>query len=316
MHKYLVDSAPTEREKQRLLRVAKPHASSFVTAVPSEEVGRDTLLRPKVFRVSIKYRLGVPVLPNEIQCPLCEQTINVYGDHATCCRKAGDLITRHNVMRNLVDRIAADGLLNPIIEKQGILGPTSGRRPGDVTIPNWEHGNGLAIDVAVTSPLISSSVRLVNPCEEFGASKKHRKYDVSFEGTDYSFCAMVFETLGAINFEGEAVLKQLFRFAAKQLGREFSSFCGRAWARVSCALQRSVAQAILNRVDGVRPSYSSEESSVGELSSGEPLLGEPLGEARLVEELVAVESSLGVSSVGESPRVFPDVRRALEVKDF
>ena len=61
---------------------------------------------------------------------------------------------------------------------------------------------------------------------------------------------MVFETLGAINTEGEEILKQLFRFAAKRLGREFTSFCGRAWARVSCNLQRSVSQAILSRIDG------------------------------------------------------------------
>jgi len=73
---------------------------------------------------------------------------------------------------------------------------------------------------------------------------------VSFEGTDYFFGTMVFETLGAINVEGEEILKQLFRFAAKRLGREFTSYCGRAWARVSCNLQRSVSQAILTRIDG------------------------------------------------------------------
>ena len=61
---------------------------------------------------------------------------------------------------------------------------------------------------------------------------------------------MIFETLGAINTEGEEILKQLFRFAAKRLDREFTSYCGRAWARVSCNLQRSVSQAILSRIDG------------------------------------------------------------------
>ena len=61
---------------------------------------------------------------------------------------------------------------------------------------------------------------------------------------------MVWETLGAINEEGEEVLREMFRFAARRLGHEFSSYCGRAWARVSCCLQRSVSQAILNRIDG------------------------------------------------------------------
>ena len=61
---------------------------------------------------------------------------------------------------------------------------------------------------------------------------------------------MVFETLRAVNAEGEELLRQLFRFAAKRLGREFTSYCGRAWARFSCNLQRSVALEILTRIDG------------------------------------------------------------------
>ena len=64
------------------------------------------------------------------------------------------------------------------------------------------------------------------------------------------FAAVVFETTGAINEEGARVLSQLARFAAKRQGREFSSFCGRAWVRFSCNLQRSVSQAILNRLEG------------------------------------------------------------------
>ena len=66
--------------------------------------------------------MGIPVLDQETSCPLCMQTINIYGDHATCCSKSGDLIVRHNALRNLVERIARDGLLSPELEKKGILG--------------------------------------------------------------------------------------------------------------------------------------------------------------------------------------------------
>ena len=250
MHKHLVDSAPNEREKQRLLRVARPHAGSFVTAVPSEEDGQDCLLKPRLYRIAVAYRLGLPVLSNEIPCPLCMQPINIYGDHATCCAKKGDLVTRHNAVRNLVYSIASDGLLQPQLEKQGILGPSTGRRPGDVTIPDWRHHNGLAIDVAVTSPLAKGSLRLSSPCEDYAAVQKHRKYGEDFKGTNFFFCAMVFETLGAINDQGEEVMRQLFTFAAQHLGREFSSYCSRGWARLSCCLQRSVAQMVANRIDG------------------------------------------------------------------
>ena len=249
MHAYLVSMAPNNREAQRLRRCAQPHASGFITAVPSEEDGRDTILKPRNFRIAVAYRLGVPVLSEPIPCPLCKQTINLFGDHATCCTRNGDVITRHNTLRNLIDSLASDGLLAPQLEKQGILGVTTGRRPGDVTLNKWSSGP-LAIDVAITSPLTKSSTRLDDPCDEYAVSQKHRKYDKDFVGTNYSFCAMVWETLGALNAEGEEVLRQILCFASKQLGREFSSYCGRAWARISCCLQRSVSQAILNRIDG------------------------------------------------------------------
>ena len=307
MFNYLVDSAPDEREKQRLLRVAQPHAGGFVTATPSEEDGKDTILRPRIFRTAIKYRLGVAVLSNETPCPMCMQTIDVYGDHATCCARNGDLIARHNAVRNLVNSIAGDGLLNPVLEKKGILGPTSGRRPGDVTIPNWSHGIGLAIDVAVTCPLIESNVRLDDPGEEYGEKKKHRKYDASFAGTDYTLCAMVFETFGAVNEEGEVVLKQLFSFAAKELGREFTSFCSRAWARMSCCLQRSVAQSILSRIDGnsSRPSRTLQEPSLGEPSVGEP--GPSVGEPKPLVLRSPVSSVSRPHPVPFSPGVPPEI---------
>ena len=156
------------------------------------------------FRTAVAYRLGLPMLSEEIPCPLCEQPINIYGDHATCCTKSGDLIMRHNSIRNLVNSIASDALLSPVLEKKGILGDTNGRRPGDVTFQKCSAGKGLAI------PLAMSQVRTINPCEEYAATVKHHKYDKSFEGTEYVFSAMVFETLGAVNWEGEEVYASYF----------------------------------------------------------------------------------------------------------
>jgi len=129
----------------------------------------------------------------------------------------GPYYSKRNSLRNLIDSIGSDGQLSPVLEKKGILGHTVGRRPGDVTFERWTESKGLAIDVAVTSALAPTYVRMSEPCEWYAANRKHRKYDVSFEGTDYLFSPVVFETLGAINTEGEQVLKQLFRFAAKRL---------------------------------------------------------------------------------------------------
>ena len=97
-----------------------------------------------------------------------------------------------------------------------------------MTCEGWAEGKGLCIDVAVTSPLAQSCVRIIEPCEDYAAIRKHKKYDASSVNTESLFSALVFETLGAVNTEGEEVLKQLFLFASKRLGREYTSYCGRA----------------------------------------------------------------------------------------
>ena len=54
----------------------------------------------------------------------------------------------------------------------------------------------LTIDVAITSALSKTAIRMESPCDAYGVTQKHEKYDKSFVGTNYSFCAMVWETLG------------------------------------------------------------------------------------------------------------------------
>lgn len=120
-----------------------------------------------------------------------------------------------------------------------------------MTIPLWSAGKALCIDIAVTSPFTQGNVRVESPCETYAEKQKHRKYDAGFVGSEYSFAAMVFETTGAINSEGVWILVQLFSFAAKRSGHEFSSFCGRQWGRIACNLQRCVSQNIINRSVGL-----------------------------------------------------------------
>ena len=52
---------------------------------------------------------------------------------------------------------------------------------------------------------------------------------------------------GALNKEGETVLKQIIRFASKREGITHTVYAARAWARLSCCVQAASAQQILNR---------------------------------------------------------------------
>src|SRR5579863_10763847 len=75
-----------------------------------------------------------------------------------------------------------------------------------------------SIDVAVIHPLAVSHLHSVEPCESYAQHQKLDRYAVAFEKSDYDFAPVVFETSGAVNKEGETVLKQIIRFASKREG--------------------------------------------------------------------------------------------------
>ena len=160
--KSLVQQAASQRERQRLGRLQC--AGAWICAVPSTLDGNDTVMRPRNFQVAVSMRLGLPVLLEEKSCSLCMQIIDVYGDHAACCSVSSDRIHRHNRVRNLVDRIAQEGMLSPIMEKKHILGDVDGRRPGDVSLPLWRANRALP---SMWRSLVPSSSYLHDPkrCE-------------------------------------------------------------------------------------------------------------------------------------------------------
>ena len=110
------------RDAQRLRRLDVAHANAWSSALPSSVDGKDTIMAPRVYLTCVRRLLGLPVLSAPAPCPLCKQTMDIYGDHALCCKKSGDMITRHNRVRNLIVQFADMGLLAPEMEKMGILG--------------------------------------------------------------------------------------------------------------------------------------------------------------------------------------------------
>lgn len=242
-------SISDEPGRANLIMRKEPHANAWVSAVPSYTDGFDYTMSKQLFNVNIRRLLRAPVHADGALCPFCMQSMNQFGDHALCCGKGGDTITRHNRIRNACYKFADHGGMQPVLEKQGILGDDKdkiNRRPGDVAIPLWASGKGLAIDVAIISSTAKSRAGVENPVEAY-ARVKHSNYDAQFVGVPWDFAPLVFSTSGEVNNEGEGVLKQLFRFAAKQSNMRYSVYCSKGWSYLSITLQRAVAQSILNR---------------------------------------------------------------------
>ena len=92
-------------DKARLLSVSSPHASAWLSVVPSPGLGLS--LDPNEHQMAIKWWLGLNTSPGSPPCALCpEHPLDPLGHHAVTCKRGGDAISRHNKLRDVVLRPA------------------------------------------------------------------------------------------------------------------------------------------------------------------------------------------------------------------
>ena len=73
-------SRASVRDAQRLRRSDFLHANAWISALPSAMDGKDTVMEPRVYRTAVRRLLGLPVASAIAPCPLCQQTMDNYGD--------------------------------------------------------------------------------------------------------------------------------------------------------------------------------------------------------------------------------------------
>ena len=90
-------SSPAHRA--RLLSVSSRHAASWLTVIPSP--GLNLHLEPNEFQVAIKWWLGMDVSFGSC-CPYCpNHRLDPLGHHALTCKHGGDMVLRHNSLRDV-----------------------------------------------------------------------------------------------------------------------------------------------------------------------------------------------------------------------
>ena len=90
-------------------------ARAWLNAIPSESSGNK--VQGILFCYMLKRRLRQPVFGDAFYCPLCDDVMDVYGDHALVCIGGGDRISRHNSIRNRVFQFCQSAGLRPQLEK-------------------------------------------------------------------------------------------------------------------------------------------------------------------------------------------------------
>ena len=85
--------------KACMLSVSSPHASSWITAIPSTSLKLH--LDSAEYQTAIRWWLGLNT-SDASPCPFCpELVLDPLGHHAASCRHCRDVVTRHNLLRNI-----------------------------------------------------------------------------------------------------------------------------------------------------------------------------------------------------------------------
>ena len=119
--------------KACLLSSSAPYASSWLSVVPS--VGLGLHLDSPEFHTAVKWWLGMNSSARS-SCPFCPDiTLDPLSHHAVSCRQGGDVVIRHNHLRNIIVDLCHRAHLSVRVEVgRGLLGSHNYSRPADVLV--------------------------------------------------------------------------------------------------------------------------------------------------------------------------------------
>lgn len=249
-----VQATGDRRASARLLSLTLPQAGAFLNAIPNPTFGLSIL--PENFRISLQYRLGLPVYSSTHPCPACGKDSDIHGDHTITCASEFERIHRHDIIRDAIFDSANHAGLSPVKEARLIANSQS--RPGDIFLQNW-RGKPTAFDVAVTSPLSQSALPLSHktPGAALATMKAHKnnKHSRACQTNGVAFVPLVVETLGGWDVDAIFHLRAIAKQSAARAPLQAESATRHLFQRLSVLLQRANAGLIAARAPPLPPPH-------------------------------------------------------------
>eukprot|EP00731_Ephydatia_muelleri_P033774 Em0037g38a len=185
---------------------------------------------------------------SDSKCPLCSSALDPDCHHALTCRFGGDIIARHNKLRDCFANLCSKACSSPQLEN----GPgLDFSRPADVLVPNWSLSNPAAFDLNIIHPLntdliLEASLASGNSAE-FGEIGKHTKNDQMCRRLGWTFIPLVVEVNGGWGCEAQGCFSRLSKRLAMQVGVCEPEALSQMYCLLGVTLMRQNARAILLR---------------------------------------------------------------------
>ena len=166
-------------------------------------------------------------------CPHCpDHRLDPLGHHALTCKHGGDVVLRHNSLRDVFVEFCHRACLGGQVE----VGSGQGHdrlnsRPADVLVKNWHLGKPAAFDLTITSPL--NPTTLTEAGVKCGSSaqvaevRKHAANDGKCKELGWVCIPLAVESYGCWGMEAQESFKRLAARLAIQMGCRLLPHCTR-----------------------------------------------------------------------------------------
>ena len=186
-------------------------------------------------------------------CPYCpNHRLDPLGHHALTCKHGGDVVLRHNSLRDVLVESCHRACLGGQVEVgSGLSLDRLHSRPADVLVNNWHLGKPAAFDLTVTSPL--NPITLTEAGVRYGSSalfaeaRKHNANDSKCAELGWVCIPLAVESYGCCGTKAQQSFSRLAARLAIQMGCSKSQATTIVYQRLSLSLVRANARALLSR---------------------------------------------------------------------
>ena len=242
-------SSSSQVNKARLLSVSAPFAGSWISTIPSP--GLNLHLDSAECQMALRWWLGLNTAGGSC-CPFCPDTVlDPLGHHAVSCRHGGFVVTRHNLLRDILAGFCRRAHLSVKIEVgYGLSLENINSRPADILVQSWDRGHPAAFDVTVTSPLTPAILNISSIYEgaagRVAEARKHTTNDAKCHDLGWLCIPLAVETYGNWGKEAHEVFNRLASLLAFGQTGHKSGLLLEIYSHVNMSLVRSIARAILH----------------------------------------------------------------------
>ena len=227
--------------------------------VPCKRSGQ--YLRPDQWVVVTRYILGEPIFDSDRTCPACNSPSDKWGHHAltSCGQHGGEIVTRHNVLRNFIFDLSNQAGLNPVKEARFLL--PGGRKPADVLLP-WAGGlvggdpsSDLCLDLTITGLRDCYLARTVDDGTWPAAAAHARKENLvgaACRNFGLTFAPMAFSALGSMTTTSYNIISRISKDKAIRTGADISKTINNSFKKLNVLLMKCNANLLLNRCPVIR----------------------------------------------------------------